>query len=231
MSLRTLLEAQAQAMRLAGYPIKSIRLASLYRPAPTVLTITWGMPDVWLDQPGAPAGVRASSVTRPADTCILLPAPERLHSLEADVLAAAWQLGAWDVARLERARLANPDEYLQSRYGLSEDFGINAYTILGQPITTGDTAPDAQIREAAKQGWLIWRFVPLALSASLTRKTWGVKDRTLTDLESCRRTPRVIEPYRLFGPVTDPGTAHDHIYTLGRGNHGNRSKKSSERRA
>lgn len=230
MSLRTLLEAQAQAMRLAGYPIKSIMLASLYRPAPTFLTITWGMPEIWLDATEAPNGVRASSVTRPADTCIALPAPSRLHNLEAEVLAAAWELGAWDAVRLEKSPLSNPGDHLASGHGLAAAFGVNSHVIMGQPITTGDVAEEAQIKEAAENGWLIWRFIPLALSAPTTKKIWGQKDRTLNDADACRRTPRVINPQQLYGPITEPGTAHEHIYQFGRGNHGNRSKKNEGRR-
>lgn len=229
--LLSTLEAQAQAMRLARYPIKVIHIAALYRAAPPVLTITWGMPDVWLEQPGAQKGVAASSVTRPADTCILLPDYERLHSFEADMLATAWQLGAWDVARIEKSPLANPWEAMESRHGLVADFGINPYLIMGQPLITGAAAPEDQIREASEQGWIVWRFVPLALSAGLTRKAWCTKDRTLADPDSCRRVARTIDPQRLYGPITEPGTAHEHIYQFGRGNHGNRSKKSQERRA
>src|SRR5574337_135025 len=62
---------------------------------------------------------------------------------------------------------------------------------------------------------------PPALASATMLKMWSDKDRTLGD--GCRRTAQQIVPVRLYGPCT-PGTGHDHIYQLGRANHGNRSR-------
>lgn len=231
-SLLSIIEERASGPRLAGIPIKTIWVASLYRAAPIVLTITWGMPEtpagVEMD---APPGIEASVVSRPADTCILLPPRERICTIEAEILAAAWQLGAWDVRRCEQAPLANPSEYGASRHGIVSAFGGERMAIMGNPLQVGDAAPGEQLVEAAKSGYLLWQFVPLALGNCLLRSRWGDKDKTLRADGSCRRDQKAIDQYRLFGPLRDPGTAHDHIYQMGRANHGNRAKQSGERRA
>ena len=179
-------------------------------------------------------GVSASVYTNPADTCVALPQPERLAYLEIEALECAWQLGAWDVRRMEHAPLANPDAWREPRYGVANDFGINPYTITvcgSDPtvLTHGDHADDKLIKTAARHGWITWVFVPLALATPIMQQRWRDKDRTLSDAQACTRTPRRITGVGLHGPC-EVGTAYDHIYELGRANHGNRSKKSRERR-
>lgn len=228
--IAAILKQAASAPALAGVFVKSVRVASTYR-GDAIATITWSWPEHGeASRPSGMPGVSMTVAARPSDTtlALVLPGPT-VHEAEHEVLAAAWGLGAWDVRRIEHSPLADPAQWREARYGLASDFGINLVTIAGQPIQAGDRAPTADVRAAASDGWVSWSFVPLALSSRTMRERWGAKDKTL-DMD-CSRTI-LIPPMRLAEwHQPEPGYAHEHIYQLGRSNHGNRSKASRERRA
>ena len=233
MQTQTILAAlrrAAQAPALAGIYIKSVSLCAVRQwQHDAVLSITWSMPDGGssIDMPSLP-GVTATALSRPSDTAILLArnlttAPE----IEDAVIGAAWALGAWDLCRIESPPLPPGSDWHEARYGVGVGFGRNPYTIMGQPMVMGDRAEDDVCATAARDGYITWRFVPLALATLIARQRWGAKDTTLQS--DCTR---VGEPGQYRGrwwhPQT-PGHANEHQYQLGRGNHGNRSKSSRER--
>lgn len=228
--IAALIKQAARAPAMAGVFVKSVRIASTYS-CDAIITITWSWPEQGeREQPSGLPGVAMLIAARPSDEtlALVLPGPT-VHEAERSVLGCAWELGAWDVRRIEHAPLADPSQWAESRHGLASDFGINPTVIAGQPIQVGDRAPSADVQAAAVDGWVSWSFVPLALSARTMRARWGDKDKTLG--EDCSRsdplpTTRLGDWYH---PV--PGHANEHIYQLGRSNHGNRSKSSKERKA
>lgn len=224
-----LIQQAASAPALAGVGIKSIRIAATYS-LEAMLTITWSWPEVGeVSQPSGLPGVAMSVAARPADLtlALVLPGPT-VHEAEQSVLDVAWQLGAWDVRRIEHAPLADPAQWREARHGLAGDFGINPVTIGGTPVQKGDRAPVAAA-EAGSNGWVTWSFVPLAFATRTMRARWGGKDKTLE--ADCTRGG-TLPPTRLADwHQPEPGYAHEHIYQLGRANHGNRSKAGRERRA
>lgn len=227
------LQKAAKAPAMAGIYLKSVDLSAVHDWVhDPVMCITWSMPDhgAAIDAPAVSLpGVSASILSRPSDTTMLLPrdlaSPDELESA---VMGAAWTLGAWDVRRIEHAPLPQNVDWRQARHGLVGDFGRNPYTIAGQPLAVGEAADDVVCELAAAHGWITWAFVPLAISTPSARKRWGSKDRTLQP--DCTRAGVVGSARAKWWYPAAPHTANDHIYQLGRGNHGNRSKTSQERR-
>jgi hypothetical protein len=225
-----LIQQAASAPALAGVGVKSIRIATTYR-LDAILTITWSWPEFGeVSQPSGLPGVAMSVAARPADLtlALVLPGPT-VHEAEHAVLDVAWQLGAWDVRRMERAPLADPKQWREARHGLASDFGVNLVTIAGVPVQKGDRAPYADLRAAAVDGWVTWSFVPLAFATRTMRARWGGKDKTLE--ADCTRSGALPPTHFADWHHPEPGYAHEHIYQLGRANHGNRSKAARERRA
>ena len=225
------LHRAAQAPSLAGIYIKSVCIAATYRhSSDAVLTITWSMPDWSAAIEGtALPGTTADILSRPSDTAIALDRQAAtVPELEEMLLSLAWQTGAWDFVRTEQPPLADPTDWRASRHGVANNFGINDYVIAGQPMVTGDAAPESA-RIAASTGYVIWRFVPLAFATPTARSRWGLKDKTLQP--GCTRVG-VTGSYRApWHHHATPGYGNEHQYQLGRANHGNRSKSSIERNA
>lgn len=221
------IEAKAATARLAGHYAKSIEIAALYLSSQVAATITWSIPVAYSESDEAVPGVEQSRKVRPSDTCILI-GTGSASEIEAQVLSAAWSLGAWNVRRIESAPLADPSQWADNRYGIVIRFGRGGYVIDGQSTISGDRAAEQVVQRAAHDGYVHWQFVPLALSTPIMRKQWGGKDRTLAD--DCTRGARRIAPQLLAGKQ-QIGQGHEHIYQLGQANHGNRSKSNAARRA
>jgi hypothetical protein len=228
------LQNAATAPALAGIYVKNVAI-SIARPVEhdAVLTIVWSMPDnsAAIQSPDmSMPGVQASVVSRPADTVMRLDrALASPAEIEDAVIACAWTVGAWDLARLESGPLPAGADWREPRYGLATSLGHNAYVINGRPLAAGYSAPVEACEVAAHTGLVTWRFVPLALATPTARQRWAPKDSTL--LDDCTRDG---EPHGYRGKwmhPTLPATGAEHQYQLGRGNHGNRSKASRERRA
>jgi hypothetical protein len=222
------LQRAAQAPALAGIYIKSVEIAAVDDAAhDPVLVITWSMPDhtaaissAALSSPG----VAATVLSRPADSVLRLTRESAsLGEIEDAVFEAAWQLGAWDMVRLERPPLRPCATWREAGNGVAVSFGRNPYLIDGQPLQMGAAVPDELLDLAARAGYVTWRFVPLALSSPTMRRMWAHKDRTLAGSDATRNTTPGHQRARWAHP-TEPGTAAEHQYRFGRGNHGSRGR-------
>lgn len=106
-----------------------------------------------------------------------------LAKVDQAALDAAWQLGAWDVAREERPGCARPGAHDTEPLACMQAFGALVYGMHGahnQQLAVSD-APDAGelIHLAARRGYLTWLFRPV--SGGIWREVDGVaEDATLS---------------------------------------------------
>lgn len=215
---------------LSGINISSVSLAATYSDQyAAILKITYTFPAGAAVDSEPMLGVNQSAYSRPADTITnIIRVGMAPSDIEDAVLTTAWRLGAWDVRRIEKAPLADPSKMMEPRYGLSSDFGINPYIINDQPMAIGLGADIDTIREAAIDGYVTWHFVPLHFASQIAHKRWGGKDKTLNLNLTREGEPKIGR--QTWARPREPLTAHEHIYQLGRHNHGNRSKKNLARR-
>ena len=213
--LSAVLQKAAQGPRLGGIYITSVALSAVHDwTHDVVLTIVWSMPhaSAAIDTPGASLpGVRATSVSRPSDTCIVL-ARDLLSvdELETIMLQAAWETGAPELRRLERSPL--PAGARSTRYGLDGDFGVNTHTIAGQPLSTGSCANDETLALAAQHGWVTLRFCPASLADARYLQRCMDADHGLQHDGS---RPGVVGGARAqWYTPHEPGTGHEHIYDM-----------------
>lgn len=218
------LRRAARAPAMAGIYIKSVSLSATKQwQYDAVMSITWSMPDKDAAIEGASLpGVIASVLSRPADTSILLPRAlaSSGEEIEEAVIEAAWVLGAWDICRIERPPLPAGADWHEAKYGIPANFGRNMYTIMGQPLVIGEYAQDDVIALAARDGYITWRFVPLAMATPIARQRWGTKDSTLQP--DCTRLGAAGHYRGAWHHPATPGHESEHQYQLGRSNHGNR---------
>ncbi|MGH8429169.1 MAG: hypothetical protein ACREUF_02090, partial [Solimonas sp.] len=162
------------AAHKAAAPVASVRLVSLYGDLPQRwLQIEWsGM----VASPMAGGAIIAMR-SRPAEHIML--APARLQLSDADFVAAAWQLGAWDVRRIEHRPLPIEADPGDARWGVASAFGA-PYELTGDAANAesgGDAA--GLIQMMASSGWVTWLCKPLHLGPAMRLQQWGGKDRTL----------------------------------------------------
>jgi hypothetical protein len=187
MQLLSRIEEQLSATHL---PLVSITLAAVPCPdTPLILTLHWHgfVREKIADVDGAKA-VAYTSVPSSA-----LQVNERwkdVLEVEQATLVAAWQLGAWDLARAERpgclragAADIEPLECLQA-------FGACPRGERGQEVVVSE-APDSDelIKLAASRGYLKWQFRPVSGGI------WGevAEDATLGP-EGRRAGPCPLQP-------------------------------------
>ena len=85
-----------------------------------------------------------------------------LATLDRAAMEAGWELGAWDVARAERAACTRPGAQSGEALECLQAFGSFPYGVNDiQAVIT--EAPDAEdlVNLAARQGYLMWMFRPV----------------------------------------------------------------------
>lgn len=230
MYINDLIRRAARPAALAGIYIKNVSISATYNDQhKAVITLVWTFPvNASLDSEPLP-GIAQSIYSRPSDTVISMDRKGMAPSdIESDVLSAAWTLGAWDVRRLEKAPLEDPSKRKQMGCGITHSFGDDTYMVNRQIFSSGYKADEKTIFEAAKDGYITWSFVPLCLANEIAKAKFGEKDKTLKP-DLTRDGEPQIKPGEWARP-REPLTACEHIYQLGRSNHGNRSKQNKQRR-
>lgn len=162
MSLHLLerIEDQVSATRL---PLVGVTLAAVPCPdTPVILTLHWHgfikekLADVEGAQPVAYTPIPSSA----------LQVNERwgdVADVDQATLDAAWQMGAWDVARAERPGCLRPGARDTEPLECRQAFGAYPYGVNGQPVVVSD-APDSEdlLKLAATKGYLMWMFRPVS---------------------------------------------------------------------
>jgi hypothetical protein len=172
-----LLERIEDQIAATGLPLVGVTLAAVPCPdTPVILTLHWHgfikekIADVEGAQPVAYTPV-PSSALQVNDRW------DDLAKVDKAAFDAAWQMGAWDVSRAEQPACTRPGAKAAEPLECLQAFGAYPYGINGKQLVVSD-APDSDelINLAARRGYLMWLFRPVAGGI------WGkvAEDATLT---------------------------------------------------
>lgn len=181
------IESQLAATRL---PLVAITVAAVpYRDTPVILTLHWhGFFEERLADCDEATPVAYRSV--PSSALQLNDRWDDLLELDLATMEAAWELGAWDVARAERPSCARPGAESRETLECLQAFGAFPYGLFGREIVISD-APDADelLSVAARSGYLMWLFRPVRGGI------WGeVADDQTLNPDGTRLPPCPVEP-------------------------------------
>jgi hypothetical protein len=159
MHLLDRIETQLISNRL---PLVAITVAAVpYANTPVVLTLHWhGFVETRLAESGEAGVVAYQSV--PSSALQINDRWDGIPQLENEVLDVAWELGSWDLARLEAPPFVRPGATEQESLECMNAFGSLPLTIDGQPPVVAEV-PDAQdlIATASRNGYVQWLFRPV----------------------------------------------------------------------
>ena len=87
---------------------------------------------------------------------------EDVLTVDRAAMEAAWELGAWDVARAERPSCARPGAQSREALECLQAFGAFPFGVDGNQVVVSD-APDTDelIDVASRRGYLMWMFRPV----------------------------------------------------------------------
>ena len=159
MHLLDRIETQLISNRL---PLVGVTIAAVpYANTPVVLTLHWhGFVETRL------ADVTDANVVAyqpvPSSALQVNERWDRLDELENDVLDVAWQLGSWDLARLEALPFIRAGASEQESFECMGAFGAPPVLLDGQPPVVAEV-PDVEdlIEAAGRSGYLQWVFRPV----------------------------------------------------------------------
>ncbi|HZP87071.1 MAG TPA: diguanylate cyclase [Burkholderiales bacterium] len=157
-----LLERIEQQLEVTQLPLFGITLAAVPCPdTPIILTLHWHgfVREKLVDREEAqPVSIRSvpSSALQVNDRWSDLLAVDRA------VLEAAWELGAWDIARAEQPACMRPGADSSEALECLKAFGAFPFGAPGERMVVSD-APDADdlLQVAAQRGYLMWTFRPV----------------------------------------------------------------------
>ena len=195
------------------YP-ESISVSSTYDfERDIVLTVLWSMPTIKHDVDND-MGLKKSVASRPANTTLKLDTLDGYKSIESILIATAWTLGAFDLCRLEKSPINTTADPYDPRYGLAVDFAATNMDLDGTPLFIGDRADNKTIEQAANDGYIVWRFVPLALCKPDKIKKCLTIDATLNS-DASRPGQPCFNLAKWYRP-RQPGLGHEHQYQFGK---------------
>jgi hypothetical protein len=157
MHLLDRIETQLISNRL---PLVAITVAAVpYANTPVVLTLHWhGFVETRL----AAAGEAIAYQSVPSSALQINDRWDELDQLENEVLDVAWELGSWDLARMEAPPFVRPGATEQESLECMGAFGSLPLAIDGQAPVVAEV-PDATelIETAARDGYVHWLFRPV----------------------------------------------------------------------
>lgn len=159
MQLLECIESQIHATKL---PLVAITVAAVPCPdTPIIMTLHWHgfVREKLVDDPSAEA---VSYTPLPSSALQLNDSWREIESLDRAALDAAWELGAWDVARAEAPSCMRPGAPSREAMDCLKAFGSFPWGVNGHDVVVAD-APDADelVAVAAKRGYLMWLFRPV----------------------------------------------------------------------
>src|SRR5688500_209126 len=191
-----LLDRIEEQVASTGLPLFAITLAAVPCPdTPVILTLHWHgfIKQKLADLEEAEA---ISYTPIPSSALQLNDRWNNLISVDRAAMEAAWELGAWDVARAERPGCMRPGAPSVEALECLQAFGSFPYGINGSQVVVSE-APDADdlVQLAAQRGYLMWVFRPVKGGI------WAeyADDATL-DREGRRTSPC---PHRPIPPTCD----------------------------
>lgn len=157
-----LLERIEDQIAATGLPLVGITLAAVPCPdTPVILTLHWhGFIKEKLAEVAQAEAVSYTSV--PSSALQLNDRWRDLVAVDRATMEAAWELGAWDVARAERPGCLRPGASSTEALECLQAFGSFPFGINGHQVVVAD-APDADelVQLAASRGYLMWLFRPV----------------------------------------------------------------------
>lgn len=153
------IEAQLSATKL---PLFAITIAAVPCPdTPVIMTLHWHgfVTQKLVDDEAAPV-VNYSPI--PSSALQLNDRWHDLKTLHFAAMEAAWELGAWDVARADAPSCMRLGANASEAVDCLKAFGAFPWGVEGQQVVVAD-APDADelVSVAAKRGYLMWMFRPV----------------------------------------------------------------------
>jgi hypothetical protein len=159
MELLDRIETQLISNRL---PLVAITVAAVpYANTPVVLTLHWhGFVETRLAEVSDANVVAYQAV--PSSALQVNERWDRFTDLENSVLEVAWELGSWDLARLEALPFMRPAADRQESVECRGAFGAIPLVLDGQSPVVAEV-PDAEdlIQAASRAGYLQWTFRPV----------------------------------------------------------------------
>ena len=158
-----LLDRIEDQISATGLPLVGITLAAIPCPdTPVILTLHWhGFIKERLAEVDEAEPVSFTPV--PSSALQLNDRWRNLVAVDQAAMEAAWELGAWDVARAERKGCLRPGAPSTEALECLQAFGAFPYGINGNQVVVAD-APDADelVQLAATRGYLMWLFRPVS---------------------------------------------------------------------
>jgi hypothetical protein len=201
MQLLDRIETQLIANRL---PLVGITVAAVpYANTPVVLTLHWhGFVETRLANVTDANVVAYQSV--PSSALQLNDRWDRFEDLENHVLDVAWELGSWDLARVEALPFVRPGADEQESLECMGAFGSLPIAIEGQPPVVAEV-PDADelIEAASRSGYLQWTFRPVRgglwadVAEDLTLQEGGYRNPPCPVLPTPTVLPKAFRPRRV----------------------------------
>jgi hypothetical protein len=158
-----ILERIRDQIAATGLPLVGITLAAVSCPdTPVILTLHWhGFIKEKLVELEEAEAVSYTPV--PSSALQLNDRWRNLVAVDRATMEAAWELGAWDVARAERPGCLRPGASSTEALECLQAFGSFPFGINGNQVVVSD-APDADelVQLAATRGYLMWLFRPVS---------------------------------------------------------------------
>ena len=209
MHLLDRIETQLISNRL---PLVAITVAAVpYANTPVVLTLHWhGFVETRLAEASDANVVAYQSV--PSSALQINDRWDGISQLENEVLDVAWELGSWDLARMEAPPFVRPGATEQESLECMGAFGSLPLAIDGQPPIVAEV-PDAGelIETASRDGYVQWLFRPVRggvwaeVAEDLTLEEGGYRNPPCPYLATPTRAGRHRRPRKVvyqFGRCT-----------------------------
>jgi hypothetical protein len=191
-----ILEPIQDQIAATGLPLFGITLAAVPCPdTPVILTLHWhGFIQEKLAEIEEAEAVSFTPV--PSSALQLNERWEDLIAVDRAAMEAAWELGAWDVARAERPACLRPGAPANEALECMQAFGCFPFGAYGSQIVVAE-APDVDelMQLAAARGYLLWVFRPV------NGGVWGKYSEDATLTSDGRRSPPC--PHRPIPPTCD----------------------------
>jgi hypothetical protein len=199
------IEDQLVANRL---PLAGVTIAATPFPnTPAVVSLHW---HAFVEITLAPGGGAVAYQSVPSSALQVNPRWDRLEDIETNVLETAWELGAWDLRRIEARACARRGAAEREYADCETSFGVSSQAIEGEPVFVAEVPDGPELVEAAcRTGYVCWQFRPTwcglwkELASDVTLEKGGYRNP---------RCPLAAKGY-------DPGRARTIVFQLGRSEH------------